>query len=509
MGGGAGAFHAHRAAIVSHGGNIEKQNYTAGSGVLHIAHMTIALQVPCFDTLGYYTSVLVRLENPPGCMCARRTRSRCPASLAFLSVAFCAWAAVVASCSGSPRSPLHPRRSVCDAMPLKKGETHDDSAARLSKQSADLKVKAAFQRVVAALKANPEAVHEVERHLADIGKGSPATSRSKRAASDAVGSATKKLKALSAQAGSDSEEMVDEPQPCGVLALTDAPGDASAQDERAPDDAGHRVVPDPSLSKEFEKNQTCYMKLNVCDITTILSSLEPAALSDLNLRRVVKRGARLENATRLLELLEFVTNESAQSTISREHRQLGSLVRFLAVRNEKFGRRARDMTLPPCWDTHGVYMLQHFGEQVFVQHRFQEHIRARVYPPVAGGLFIEMNYSELRATLKQESTSYNQPIILLFPQAIGQGAVFTPKKGSCVGSSDGRSRSTTGSSSSPGAVNSGLVRKPSSRGSSASPAASLPMEATFAPPPPPSSASRRRFTRKTRGGGHSALEDSA
>lgn len=104
-------------------------------------------------------------------------------------------------------------------------------------------------------------------------------------------------------------------------------------------------------------------------------------------------------------------------------------------------------------------MLQHFDEQVFVQHRFAEHIRARVYPPAPGGLFIELNYSELRATLKQEGSSYNQPIILLFPQSIGQGAVFTPKTDKGHSSWDGRSRSTAVSSASPGVASSASARK--------------------------------------------------
>lgn len=295
----------------------------------------------------------------------------------------------------------------------------------------------------------------------------------------------------------EADEADDEPSST-MLALTDGSGVVPAEDDRKPDDDPGAGASASALAKELEKNQTCYMMLNVCDITMILSMLEPAALSELNLRKVIKRGQRLENSTRLLELLEFLTNESAQSTINREYRQLGSLVRFLAGLNEKFGRRARDLTLPASWDHHGVYTLQHFGETVFIQHRFVESLRARVYPPPpsATGLFIELNYSELRATLKQEGSSYNQPIILLFPHSIGQNAVFTPKKGHAQGSSSGRSRSTAVSSLSPGTTSSVPVRPPSARASSRSSAPSVPMEAAFAPPPPSSAGIRRRYIGK-------------
>lgn len=138
-------------------------------------------------------------------------------------------------------------------------------------------------------------------------------------------------------------------------------------------------------------------------------------------------------------------------------------------------------------------MLQHFGEQVFVQHRFAEKPRARVYPPSADGLFIELNYSGLRATLKQEGSVYNQPDVLLFPQAMGTGMLFTPTKQKGSVCSDGRVRSSTQASSSPRASSSASppARASPSRASSSS-CARMPMEVAFAPPPPRSATIRKR-----------------
>lgn len=93
------------------------------------------------------------------------------------------------------------------------------------------------------------------------------------------------------------------------------------------------------------------------------------------------------------------------------------------------GRRGRDRMLTPDWAQQGVYRVDIFGERIFVAHRFKQGLRAEIHPPARTNLTIEMNFPEIRATIKHRDSHWQQRIILLFPGSlVGQPSPYKHRR---------------------------------------------------------------------------------
>lgn len=291
-------------------------------------------------------------------------------------------------------------RAIFRNMPPVKGENASDKAARFARKSQELVVKASYQRILACLKARPDAVHTVEQHLISCGmmtggkSDDSARKAPAKAKSSAGGGGSQKApkRVLRAICSNEKEDMQDEEDEAlaedfadgGQLrAAADKKRMFALEDGEASDDdmAEEKNELDPMASKFLDKNQSHYQKLNLVEVQWLLSKCEPAALSESNLKALMRRGQRLESLSKLLEILEFISNESPQSSITGDHRMLGNLLKHIDSKNLETGRRGRDLSLPPDWEQQGVYRLAIFGERLFIAHKFKDGLRAEIHPP--------------------------------------------------------------------------------------------------------------------------------
>lgn len=93
----------------------------------------------------------------------------------------------------------------------------------------------------------------------------------------------------------------------------------------------------------------------------------------------------------------------------------------LQVVNLKLGRRARELSLPFRSMDHGVYQVTFDGDCTFVRHRFRDAPPVMIDPPKKKGLYIDMNFSEFRATVKVLETGWQQACVVLFPAGCAKG----------------------------------------------------------------------------------------
>lgn len=136
--------------------------------------------------------------------------------------------------------------------------------------------------------------------------------------------------------------------------------------------------------------------------------MEPISLSLPNLKSIIVRGQREQSKNNLLDILEFTTNLERGFCVRGKLRQRecehDAFTEYVKSLNVQSGRRAKDLLLPPDWQTQGIYSWKVVDEQLVVKHRFREleHIvsatNLKGWSPEVD-LHIEYNYSELQAKL--------------------------------------------------------------------------------------------------------------
>lgn len=170
--------------------------------------------------------------------------------------------------------------------------------------------------------------------------------------------------------------------------------------------------------------------LSVAMLTkNLLCVMEPVALSVANIRSMSLRGQGEHGKTELLKILEFCTGLHPDTPINGNLRKWCELQKLVKDLNDRYGRRAREVTLPPCWDSHGVYSVHVHPGGINVLQRFtgQNHlIRDELLMSDPESWSLHCNWSDCKAVLQCDDTSCStvKPIALqpLFNQVVSQGA---------------------------------------------------------------------------------------
>ena len=167
----------------------------------------------------------------------------------------------------------------------------------------------------------------------------------------------------------------------------------------APADAREGPVDEDTI---IHRNFTLWSSAPPSHLSYILTQLEPVALSRLNQRAMVSRNRRLPDGLELCKILEYVTNKDASCPIG-ENRSLAFHVNVFQDLSLKYGRRGRDLPLPPQWSTDGHYITYTKGNTVWLYKRTSDQSRQidmkKYKLKQASSLHVVMNWSENRAQL--------------------------------------------------------------------------------------------------------------
>lgn len=145
---------------------------------------------------------------------------------------------------------------------------------------------------------------------------------------------------------------------------------------------------------------------------------EKVAFSPAALGALVRRGQRDVNKESMLQVLEFCTGIQRHTHVSTKPDELPKLYAEMSSLNESFGRRGRDLALPPDWKVAGVYGLRKHGSSIKIQHRFKNTERTVpahvVQTYTFTKLYIDQNWSDQSAMLKASGGLLNLSIALLW-----------------------------------------------------------------------------------------------
>ena len=152
-----------------------------------------------------------------------------------------------------------------------------------------------------------------------------------------------------------------------------------------------------------------------------LTRMEPVAYSDAKLAQLCKHGKRDANRRVLAELVEFPTGITSNQALFAKHGDGNSLAELesrLVIMNQQNGRVARDLVMPPDWDSQGYYFVQGDSQGVSLWNRYRG-VNVRLplnFAPLgtaARDFVISNNCSERRATIMlQGSTVWDATVCL-------------------------------------------------------------------------------------------------
>lgn len=291
-------------------------------------------------------------------------------------------------------------------MAPRKGETAFQKASRLTAQANIIQVRAAVNLIAAALKEHQQHIGPVLRLLVKHGALDPDSDE------------------MNGMRGLYESAQAPTPAPAPAPASTDSGAGRSsersqqlapAEDAEAPAEAPEGgLVIDGGDDKAFDKNITTIGDLSITRLETVLQVMERISFSKMNLKTVVKRGARLANATFLGQLIEFCTNVPLDGEIPKNCRAMPALAKHLLELNESLGRRARDLALPIGPNTELVYCFKIIQPgEALITHRYRM-TEVRLVVPSDGTFFIHASYSEARAQLRQRAGPFSQTLSVLF-----------------------------------------------------------------------------------------------
>jgi hypothetical protein len=179
----------------------------------------------------------------------------------------------------------------------------------------------------------------------------------------------------------------------------------------------------------------CYHKLENLSVKlmkVVLADFEPIVFSHYSIRALVKRGQRDVAKANLSELIEYCCDVDPSSSISADERDIAKLTSTLKVIYIHRGSIAAKLRLPPDWDKDGYFGLSVDGDEVvLIALKTEEKIT--LPPTVLKGvdikkLYIDRNYSESRATLKETDTLFSKAVQTLFLTMQGEGAEAAPSE---------------------------------------------------------------------------------
>lgn len=291
-------------------------------------------------------------------------------------------------------------------MAPRKGETSDAKAQRYNRQAALFLQKARFERVVKVLKARPDVLPDVERQLKDLGVLEVSND----------GAAAVEVKELMAEpvtpGKGDSGHGVK-----GEQGDEDEEGDAcSAQAASSPANVKGGCA-------QWDRNTTKFGQVPVSVLKRALQTAGKNSFSSGNVKAVVKRGARDPSQSFLCQCVELMTNMDPAATIEARYRSVEGFCELVVMLNMENGRRARDLVLADAiqdWEPHGVYSLDRTSAaRLKISHKYKNLV-ATISVDKDGDYYIDGNFSEMRAIIRDRNSDWRKPATVLFPKELGQ-----------------------------------------------------------------------------------------
>ena len=157
----------------------------------------------------------------------------------------------------------------------------------------------------------------------------------------------------------------------------------------------------------------------------IISRLEPVSLGKFALKALLKGRSKHVNKSDLLQLIERMTNYNVNTPFADDSRNIEeTMLPEMIQLNEMRGRPCRDLKLPFDWEKDGAYSLSAHQGAIWLSFKMLRICRALPSAiakqiTATGALYIDSNYSDRSATLRERATRFEFAIVTLFPEAGG------------------------------------------------------------------------------------------
>ena len=257
---------------------------------------------------------------------------------------------------------------------------------------------------------HPEAIRHIINKLRNMGynvdefrgkAGKEKTEKIKRERHESVGSATSKGVAKRIKTLQDEHDQ-----------STDDVTDANGEKVK-------RTLQVPVKYWHCEEMTPTYLATN------LLCKMEPISCSLPNLKSALMgRGMKTTAQLVMQEIFEMMTGFTRRHKLKGQSRILSSFIAECVIRNEKRGRRFRDLPMPPDWTRFGIYAISVTGKEVLVIHNYTKQsfeIQSEIGMPEwtkTESLYIADNYSEVFAAVRSREDAETAGVVLqrIFPK---------------------------------------------------------------------------------------------
>jgi hypothetical protein len=274
-----------------------------------------------------------------------------------------------------------------------KGESQLEKAERLRLASRKLEESARFNRVSYALKTNPAACTRVEVELIKEGLLDTASSSTKR------------------------KEPEKEEKKQVLLALPDQDGPDGGGGASEVQKHYGDVVMDlvAKMSTEaYDRNHSKYGHCGVKLMEAVLTMFNKITYSPGNLRSMISRGKRMQNKSKLWELIELNTQIGEDDPIPPNRRCDRFVAEDLLQAFVTLGKPGDTLALPPTWDEDGVYDHKVIGAKCTLTNKLTKE-KCVVDVPRLAQVYVDLNQSESRAILRVKGNgNFRKRIVTLF-----------------------------------------------------------------------------------------------
>jgi hypothetical protein len=115
------------------------------------------------------------------------------------------------------------------------------------------------------------------------------------------------------------------------------------------------------LMRPVERHAHKVSKLPMPDLKSLLRDMQPQLFTAWSLRSLQKKGARDVSREDLLRLVEYVTGVSPEQALGAGYlRTVADVGEFLRAQRAQLGQdRMLTLSLPPDWQAHGIFVIQH------------------------------------------------------------------------------------------------------------------------------------------------------
>ena len=164
----------------------------------------------------------------------------------------------------------------------------------------------------------------------------------------------------------------------------------------------------------------------------ILTLMCPITYSPGNLRSMLDRGKRVQNKTKLMQIIERNTNISGEDTIDTSRRCDRFVAEDIINKYKDLGSRGKDLALPPNYEQDGPFDFEVIGNKCKVYNKFDK-MEAVVVVPRCAKLWIDLAWSQTRAVLRQRNGDFRKSMAEIFADSSAvkgkEGVVNKNKRG--------------------------------------------------------------------------------